>query len=54
MGDDKKKPSGKGGTAKKVLILVVLLIVGAEVASRVMSMAEWSPYYQVMRLVKQR
>jgi hypothetical protein len=56
MGDDKKKPSGgrKGGMLKKVLLLAVLVLVGAEVFARTMSQYEWSPYTRVMNLIKNR
>ena len=54
MGDEKKKPSGGskgGGTFKKVLILVLLVLVGAELASRLTSQATWSPMYWVQTLL---
>ena len=56
MGDDKKKPSGgsKGGTFKKLLILVLLVLVGAELASRLTSQATWSPMYWVQTLLLKR
>lgn len=54
MGDDKKKSSGgsKGGTLVKLLVLVGLLLVAAEIASRVTGRGEWSPYVRIMNLIR--
>jgi len=52
VGDEKKKGGKEGGTAFKLLALLVLALIGAEVASRVTGRAEWSPLIFVQKLVK--
>jgi hypothetical protein len=53
MGDDKKKPGGKkSGTLLKLVALVILGLIGAEIGSKMTGRSEWSPVYQVKMLLK--
>lgn len=52
MGDDKKKSGKKGGVFGKLLLLILLVGVGAEVFARLTSQFEWSPVTRVRQLLK--
>jgi hypothetical protein len=54
VGDDKKKGGSKGGTFKKLLLLAVLALVGAEVFAQMTSNYEWSPWTRARQFIKQR
>lgn len=52
MGDDKKKSGKKGGVFGKLLLLILLIGVGAEVFARVSGQYEWSPWTRARQFVK--
>lgn len=52
MGDDKKKSAKKGGVLGKLVLLVLLALIGAEVFARLTSQYEWSPWTRIQKLIK--